>query len=89
MNAKQRENLRLLILTALDASKPYAVEIPTLRPGLPPAFRSLTDCDLWAEIEYLVEKGFAAPQGKPLSPENSQWKITAAGRDFLATEGLA
>lgn len=89
MNPKQRENLRLLILTALEVSKPYAVEIPTLRAALPTAFRSLTDCDVWAEIEYLVEKGFATPQGKPLSPENSQWKITAAGRDFLAMENLA
>ncbi len=89
MNSKQRENLRLLLLTALDASKPFAIELPSLRPNLPPLYRSLKDEELRAEIDYLIEKGFAVAAGKVLSPENAQWKITAAGRDFLATEGLA
>jgi len=89
MNPKQRENLRLLILTAFDASKPFAVGLPELRAGLALTFRGLDDSGLQAEIDYLVEKGFATPSGKALSPENKQWKITAAGRDFLAMEGLA
>ena len=89
MIAKQRENLRILILTALDSSKPYAIEIASLRPSLPPAFRALADSELRAEIDYLVEKGLAKPEAKRISPENKQWTITAEGRDFLATEGLA
>ena len=89
MNSKQRENLRLLILSALDASKPYAIELASLRPALPPSFRALDSADLRAEIDYLVEKGFAKPEEKRISPENKQWTITADGRDFLAMEGLA
>ena len=89
MNAKQRENLRILILTALDSSKPYAIELAALRPSLPPIFRAHDDSELRAEIDYLVEKGLAKPETKRISPENKQWTITAEGRDFLATEGLA
>ena len=47
------------------------------------------DSELRAEIDYLVEKGLAKPEAKRISPENKQWTITAEGRDFLATEGLA
>ena len=89
MNAARRENLRLLILTAFDASKPFAVGIRELRAGLAITFRGIDDTALAAEIDYLVGKGFAAAEGKSISPENKLWKITAEGRDFLATEGLA
>lgn len=89
MNSKQRENLRLLLLTALNAARPYAVEADALRLGLSPQFRSLDATELRSEIDYLVEKGFAVQEGKAISPENKEWKITAAGRDFLAMEGLA
>lgn len=89
MNPKQRENLRILLLTALNAARPYAVAADAIRLGLSPQFRNLDIPELQAEIDYLVDKGFVALEGKLISPENREWKITAAGRDFLATEGLA
>lgn len=89
MNPKQRENLRLLLLTALNAARPYAVAPDAIRLGLSPQFRNLDASELQAEIDYLVDKGFVAQEGKLISPENREWKITAEGRDFLAMEGLA
>lgn len=88
MNSTQRETLRISILTALDAAKPYAVTLQALRVNLP-TFRGLGADELQAEVDYLIGKGFAEKRGKAISPENQQWGITATGRDFLATEGLA
>lgn len=89
MNASIRENLRLLILTALHAARPYGVEIEPLRLALPPHLRGTEEADLRVEIDYLVGKGLAAAEEKRISPENRAWKLTAEGTDFLATEGLA
>ncbi len=84
-----RENLRILLLTALNAARGYAVGIEGLRLGLPKHLRRLDADDITAELSYLIDKGFVALEGKLVSPENREWKITANGRDFLATEGLA
>ncbi len=89
MNAKTRENLRILILTALHAARPYGVELEPLRLALPPHLRGLEAEDLRVELDYLVGKGLAEEAGKKISPENRAWKLTAEGTDFLAMEGLA
>ncbi len=89
MNPKQRENLRLLILSTINMARGYGVPMDGIRMGLPPQMRQLDDDDLRAEVQYLIDKGFVALEGKVISPENREWKITAEGRDFLATEGLA
>ena len=89
MNPKLRENLRLMVLSTLDASKPFPLCVSDLRIGLASGFRSLGDPDLQAEIDYLVDKGFVRATEKTISPEIKKWTITAAGRDFLALEGLA
>lgn len=36
------------------------------------------------ELDYLAEKQLLAEVQKVLSPESRLWRITAAGRDFLA-----
>jgi hypothetical protein len=89
MNARTRENLRILILTALHAARPYGVEVDPLRLALPPHLRGLTVEDLRVEIDYLVGKGLVEPATKRISPENGAWRLTAEGTDYLATEGLA
>lgn len=89
MNARTRENLRILILTALHAARPYGVELEPLRLALPPHLRGIEEADLRVEIDYLVGKGLAAVESKKISPENRAWKLTAEGTDFLAMEGLA
>jgi len=89
MSPKTREELRLLILTTIAAAKGYAIPLDGIRLGLPAQHRRMEGDDLQAEVQYLVDKGFVAPESKRLSPENREWKITAEGRDYLATEGLA
>lgn len=42
--------------------------------------------DLEAEIQYLFDKMYLAPIEKSVSPENSVWRVTATGRDWLATQ---
>jgi hypothetical protein len=84
-----RENLRILLLTIFEASKPFTVELRVLRANLPKNHRSADDATLLAEIDYLKDKAFIHEEPKVLSPENRAWKISAVGRDFLASEGLA
>lgn len=45
--------------------------------------------DVAKEIAYLEDKGLLALHEKTVSPENRRWRVTAAGRDWLAGEGLA
>jgi RIO-like serine/threonine protein kinase len=89
MSPKTREEIRLLILSSIAAARGYAVPLEGIRLSLPPEHRRMDDADLRAEVLYLVDKGLIAPEEKTISPENYAWKITAAGRDFLAMEGLA
>ena len=37
-----------------------------------------------AELQYLADKELIAAVNKTLSPEVFVWRITAAGRDFMA-----
>ena len=40
------------------------------------------------ELQYLADKTFVAEVPKAISPEVVRYRITAAGRDFLAANGL-
>lgn len=87
MNSTQLEQIRLSLLRYSDSSGQYG-----LTPGLllqfirSEGFRSLTAAQLEAEIAYLADKSFLARLPKSISPENAAWRITAAGRDFLAAQ---
>lgn len=91
LTATQRELFRKALLTALEESKPYCPTVPILQISLRSAgFPRLEPDEIRAELEYLAEKGLCAREEKRLvSPENSGWRITASGRDYLAAEGLA
>ena len=41
------------------------------------------------ELRYLTDKGFVETPPKTISPEIQTWRITAAGRDWLAQHGGA
>ena len=88
MDKKERENLRLLVLSAISAAKGYAVEVQHLRPNLPPRLKLLPAEDIEFELQYLEDCGFIEQEEKAISPENKQWKIKKAGRDHLAKEGM-
>ena len=80
------EQIRLSLLRYCDTAAQYGLATPLLRQFLlSEGFRGLTDATVRAELLYLADKGLLAPLPKLISPENEAWRITAAGRDFLAT----
>lgn len=90
MNATQTEILRHALLTGAEAGKPYGMTVELFAMAARSmGLRSVTAAEIEAEIAYLVDKGFLHLEPKALSPENRRWRISATGRDYLATEGLA
>lgn len=89
MNASQRELFRLALLRVLEANSTerglglQALQLLVGAFGFPMP----NTADIRTELEYLGDKGLIAPVGKSISPENKCWRITAAGRDELATQG--
>jgi len=47
-------------------------------------FPTPQDSALERELQYLEDKAQVAQVLKGISPENRAWRITAAGRDYLA-----
>lgn len=85
MNAQQREQVRLSLLRYCESADQYGLAAGLLLQFVRnEGFRSVTAENLDAEILYLADKGFLSAVIKSISPENRAWRITAAGRDFLA-----
>jgi len=88
MTPEQRELFRISLLRVLDANRSQfgfgltALATLVLRFG----FKVGPD-DVEPEIIYLEDKGFVTLIGKAISPENRTWRITADGRDYLASNG--
>jgi hypothetical protein len=89
MDTTTRELLRNNLLIQLEAGGTRGVPLSTLHLGAQIASFRVTKEQLADEVSYLEDKGFAAPVEKAVSPENRRYRITAAGRDHLAEEGLA
>lgn len=89
MDTTTRELLRNNLLIQLDAAGERGAPLATLALGAKVAGFRLRDEQVADEVAYLVDKGFAAPVSKAISPENRRTRITATGRDHLAEEGLA
>ena len=86
MTSQQREQIRLSLLRYCDAAEQFGLATPLLLQFLRnEGLRSLDAAGLRAELQYLADKGFLAAIPKTISPENEAWRITAEGRDFLAT----
>lgn len=88
MNSEQREMLRLSLLTIASPATHYGISLEVFRVYLRARGFNCTTDEILAELQYLVEKGFIELCAKPLSPENKLWKITAAGRDYMAVNSL-
>jgi hypothetical protein len=89
MTNQQREQIRLGLLRYCDAADEYGLAAALLLQFLRnEGFRRATAESLDAELRYLAEKGLLAAVRKTISPENRSWRITAAGRDFLAAQNL-
>jgi hypothetical protein len=82
-----REQIRLSLLRHCDAAAQYGLATPLLRQLLASeGLRGLDPAQLRAELQYLADKGLLTQLPKLISPENEAWRITAAGRDLLATQ---
>lgn len=84
-----RENLHLAILQEL-ASNPTRFGVPESVLKVRVRVNQAVKCDdtQWeAGLQYVEGAGFIESVGKPLNPENRNWKITKAGTDFLAERG--
>lgn len=83
----KREQLRLALLRVQEANRTRwgltaaALRVMVGRWSLHPSTEEVE-----AEVLYLQDKGFSELVGKVISPENRAWRITAAGRDFLAEQ---
>lgn len=85
MNAEELELLREAILRVLAANKtPFGVPIEAVRLRVYHLGFSVDRDQLLPELDYLVDKGLVALKDKTISPEVRAWRITAAGRDYLA-----
>lgn len=89
MNADQREIFRSALLRVLEANHTQfgltalSLAIHVGAYGFPGQGEDVVR----VEVQYLEDKGFAAPVHKNISPENRAWRITATGRDELAQRG--
>ena len=89
MNPAELELLRIYLLQTLRAIAGSELPLSTLLRGAKLAgFRDVSDRDLLAELRYLEDKRLVATPEKSVSPEMREWRITADGRDYLATRGL-
>ena len=89
MNNHQREQLRISVMRYCESAAQFRLSAGLLLQFVRnEGFRSLTSTQLNTEIRYLTDKAFLAAVEKPISPENEAWRITAAGRDYLAQQLL-
>lgn len=85
----QREQVRLSLLRILEQNPTrFGVPVRYLRTALIAEGHRLEEQEVGAEVQYLADKQLVAETTKILSPENQAWRITAAGRDFVAAQGL-
>ena len=84
-NPAQREQLRVSLLRFLDATPQHSTSLVLLHQFAKSEGRPwLTVEDTKAELLYLADKGLVKKAEKVLSPENTEWVITATGRDTYA-----
>jgi FlaG/FlaF family flagellin (archaellin) len=80
---EQRQQARLSILRLTT----NALSASILRAYLRSEGFVLDKSDVELEILYLMDKGFLAKVNKEISPEIPNFRVTASGRDYLATNG--
>jgi hypothetical protein len=85
MQPGQIENVRLSILRYCAAAARYGLTEGLLLQFLrSEGQRGATPVIVQAEIDYLAGKKLIEQIEKLISPEIPAWRITSAGRDFLA-----
>lgn len=88
LNAEQREHLRWALIRHLaDNPTRFGLAVPLLRQMVADEGTEVDPSTIKAELLYLQDKDMVVEVPKPLSPENSAWRITATGRDVFAMRG--
>ena len=87
--AQQRTLCREAILMDLESASPASLPLSTLVHGMR-AIRSITITKDQAakHLSHLISKGFAQESSSAISAGDKRYSLTAAGRDFLESEGL-
>jgi hypothetical protein len=88
MTPALREQFRLKLLQLVDTAGAVGMRAAAIDTHLAAHGYEHSEYEMKAEIAYLTDKGLVAQVDKVLSPENKRWRVTAAGRDFLAEQGL-
>ena len=89
MTTAQRELYRIALLRVLDANETrwgLSAVVLAVHAGAF-GFRGLGAELASTELRFLQHKGFVTAPAQEISPENQTWRITAAGRDWLAATG--
>ena len=89
ITSEQRELLRHAILLQLERASSMGLPVGTLRLGARMAGHDVDAEHIKTELQYLEDQRLVEPTTKTISPENRRHRITADGRDYLATQGLA
>lgn len=89
MSPELKEQFRQEIIKQLAAIGPVGARAVQLKVGVRSAGFAPSDAEVDAALDYLAGKGFVAVKDQSVSPEVKRWKITAAGTDYAAMEGLA
>lgn len=90
MTPEIRQLFRQALIKGLAAAGAFGLALSHLRLALrAEGFTEITDKDILDGLDYLIGKGLVASIVKPISPELGRWKITSAGFDYAAQEGLA
>ena len=85
----QAELLRHALLLALEAAAPASITVETLRYGAILAGYTVDEATILCDLEYLAEKGFAVHEACPIAMGVRRYRLTATGRDYLESRGLA
>jgi hypothetical protein len=89
MDQTQRALMRNTLLIQLHDAAPSAVPVGTLWQGAKLAgFDEVSQRDVERELGFAVDKGEAEAVPHAQSAGLKRWRLTAAGRDFLESEGL-
>ena len=92
MSPAEIEIIRLSLLRYCEAAgrSGYSMSTVLLLASLKAeGFSHLTRPEVESELLYLRDKGLLDKLVRPVSPELSHWRITAAGRDFLASNSFS
>lgn len=84
-----QEDLRIAVLRAIQASGRIGCAEGHLATAARAAGFVPEHCNSAVDqTYYLLDKGLIALVDKQISPEVRRWRITAAGTDFLASQGF-